>query len=869
MSSAEAAVSYSAQGEAIEGKALREFVARYTPSQGWDTVAILAAALAVVVWTVKAADWVDTPGMLALIVAASLAGLGLAKVRIAWPLSFLAGMAIGFLILLWQGAALTASQPVPDRLREVWTRLDDWWEAAVTGGISTDLLPLTLILLTLAWLLGFLSSYFLFRFGNVWVALVLTGVAIFTNLSFLPKDFTTRLLFMDVRVDVIFILFMFLAMLLVARISLLQRQDKWKLTRVSYTATSVGLVARATAGLSIVILVVAMIVPLRVYVSSAAVDAWNLGRTPVAGLEDEFARLFSGIASRKDLSGRFFGRTLPFQGKISFGGDIVMWANSDLATYWLSRTYSEYTSQGWIAGRTRSQDVVTDVAPPPPQESLQRVPMLQNIQLLFNSDDLLTGGNLEWISRNAEANILLPLSFEINMRSAARDWMLPVEVQELAKELRNTVGLSSSRFVESEIARLLPEDLRLLEIAREGGGRLSEVTLERKPPTIPDVVSWKFADRFDANDSYAVRTLVSTATNFDLLGAGSTYSGFIKDHYLQLPPSLPARVGELAAELTKDTETPIEKALAIQGHLRGDEYVYSQDIEKPPAGQDGVDHFLFETKTGYSDYFASAMTVMLRTVGVPARMAAGYAPGEAANLEGRRAVRDSDSHGWVQAYFPGHGWMDFEPTAKWPVSGRGSLEGPADGDNLNLPDIRGLPVPGAESDTLSIECLEAEMRGDFFLMLEECGDLGAPEPEETVLGAQAAPAIDGSLPGFLLPLGVVLALIAAAWLTAAFIWRRGLANVTVAEATYTKLSRFGTFAGIKRQPHETPHEYAFTLGNTVPAAATGAMGIAGVFAAGRYGKRDLSDDETEELATAWKGIRGTLLGRAFRRLWPL
>ena len=58
-------------------------------------------------------------------------------------------------------------------------------------------------------------------------------------------------------------------------------------------------------------------------------------------------------------------------------------------------------------------------------------------------------------------------------------------------------------------------------------------------------------------------------------------------------------------------------------------------------------------------------------------------------------MRDSDSHGWVQAYFPGHGWMDFEPTAKWPVSGRGSLEGPADGDNLNLPDIRGLPVPGA------------------------------------------------------------------------------------------------------------------------------------------------------------------------------
>lgn len=869
MSSAEGAVSYPSRRGVIEGTAVWEFIARYTPKQGWDTVAILAAALGVVVWTVKAADWVDTPGMLALIVAAALAGLGLAKVRMAWPLTLLAGLAIGFLILVWQAAALTASQPLLDRLREAWARLGDWWEAAVTGGISTDLLPFTLILLTMAWLLGFLSAFFLFRFGNVWPALVLTAVAIFTNLSFLPEYFTTRLLFFDVRIDVIFILFMFLAMLLMARISLLQRQDEWKSAGISYSATSVGLAARATAGLSLVILLAAMIVPMRVVVASVAVDLWNLGRSPVSGLEDEFARLFSGIVSRKNLSGRFFGRTLPFQGKISLGGDIVMWANSERPTYWLSRTYSEYTSEGWIAGMTRSQDVVPDVAPPPPQESLQRVPMLQNIQLLFDSDDLLTGGNVEWISRDAEVQILLPLSFDISMRSASRDWILPEEIQGLAKEMRDTVGLSASRFVESDIARMLPEDLRLVEIVREGGGRLGEVTLARKPPTVPDVVSWKFAERFDANDSYAVRTLVSDATNFDLLSAGPNYSGFIKDHYLQLPQSVPGRIGELAADLTADAETPVEKALAIQKYLRSEEYVYSQDIEKPPEGQDGVDYFLFETKTGYSDYFASAMAVMLRTVGVPARLAAGYAPGETENLEGRRAVRDSDSHGWVQVYFPAHGWMDFEPTAKWPVTGRGSLEAPGRQDASEVPSLEDFASSGAQDNQMSIECLEAEMRGDFFLMLEECGEIGAPEPEVAASGAAPPPPTESSLPGFLLPLAIVLAAVGALWLTAVYIWRRDLANATVAEATYTKLSRFGTFAGIKRQPHETPYDYAFALGNAVPAVAIGAMGIADVFSAGRYGRQDTSDEVTEELTAAWKGIRGTLLGRAFRRLIPL
>ena len=64
----------------------------------------------------------------------------------------------------------------------------------------------------------------------------------------------------------------------------------------------------------------------------------------------------------------------------------------------------------------------------------------------------------------------------------------------------------------------------------------------------------------------------------------------------------------------------------IQAYLRGPEFTYSQSIDAPPPDSDGVEWFLFESKTGYSDYFASSMTVMLRSIGVPARLAAGYSP---------------------------------------------------------------------------------------------------------------------------------------------------------------------------------------------------------------------------------------------------
>ncbi|WP_040285148.1 DUF4129 domain-containing transglutaminase family protein [Sporosarcina koreensis] len=136
--------------------------------------------------------------------------------------------------------------------------------------------------------------------------------------------------------------------------------------------------------------------------------------------------------------------------------------------------------------------------------------------------------------------------------------------------------------------------------------------------------------------------------------------------YLQLPAELPARVSDLAAELTKDAPSVYQKAQAIERYFGRSGFVYSRDnVAVPKEDDDYVDQFLFETKRGYCDNFSTSMVVMLRSAGIPARWVKGYAPGELKRDEDRKryySVTNNQAHSWVEAYMPGYGWMPFEPT---------------------------------------------------------------------------------------------------------------------------------------------------------------------------------------------------------------
>lgn len=141
--------------------------------------------------------------------------------------------------------------------------------------------------------------------------------------------------------------------------------------------------------------------------------------------------------------------------------------------------------------------------------------------------------------------------------------------------------------------------------------------------------------------------------------ASTDYPDDVKDLYLQLP-SLDPRVKDLAEQITAREQTPIDKTIAVESYLRT-RYAYTLNLTGKP-GSDAIAHFLFETRAGHCEYFASAMAIMLRTVGIPTREVNGFLPGEYNDLGEDYIVRASDAHSWVEVYFPGTGWLTFDPT---------------------------------------------------------------------------------------------------------------------------------------------------------------------------------------------------------------
>ncbi|MGA3602407.1 transglutaminase TgpA family protein [Lysinibacillus agricola] len=138
------------------------------------------------------------------------------------------------------------------------------------------------------------------------------------------------------------------------------------------------------------------------------------------------------------------------------------------------------------------------------------------------------------------------------------------------------------------------------------------------------------------------------------------------DRFLQLPNTLPQRVGDLATEITQDKASVYDQIKAVEKYFSTHGFRYDKtEVAIPAEDQDYVDQFLFDTKIGYCDNFSTSMVVLLRSVGIPARWVKGFAPGESGPMsDGLREYRitNDNAHSWVEAYVPGTGWMEFEPT---------------------------------------------------------------------------------------------------------------------------------------------------------------------------------------------------------------
>lgn len=362
--------------------------------------------------------------------------------------------------------------------------------------------------------------------------------------------------------------------------------------------------------------------------------------------------------------------------------------------------------------------------------------------------------------------------------------------------------------------------------------------------------------------SYAVSVGYSTATEDQLRAAGTAYPAWL-DPYRNFAGTYRSpgqadvvpltsfayrtkgtlqRIHDLAVQVTQGKDNPYDQATAIESYLRSS-YQYTLTPTVPPRDVDPLDYFLFTSKEGYCEYFASAMGDMLKSLGIPTRLVNGYGPGTFDEKLSKYVVRESDVHTWVEGYFPSYGWIPFEPT----------------------PDGTYFPIPRGSASAVCARDSEVCTTGDQAAGGADAGgvrgpDKGALDTGELGLGGGTfgQSPVPGGIPTVLVAL---VLLVAGTWLLVS----RYLRPRTVS-GVWRRTSLLSGLAGVKSQAGETPIEFGTRLAREIPEAATPARELAQNFAVAAYAPHDVAAATRTPVMAAWEELRPLLLRRVRGRV---
>lgn len=735
-------------------------LSRYT-GVTWETVITLAIVMVgflTVVRSIDSADWVaQMPSLYLIGFLGLMVGLVAAHSRIPALLAHLFALLIGVGGSLYViGGELRGS--LPDRTWEILDRLWLWGDAVVTGGISNDDIPFIVLVVAATYLAAYVAAWSIFRWYNAWLGLIPGGLALLTNISYLPGHHSMPLL-----------IYLFCAILLVARVNLLRNAREWRARNIRYPDFMSLTVLNITVWVALALLAAAWVLPVG-NGSGLLYSAWVKVTAPVAGPLNDLGRVFSGIDSKRGSQIHQFGSTLPLQGAIKLSSSQVLQVTASETGFLRAQVYDEYTAQGWKIGD--SAQITQDAWP-----------ALQPMQPTLDTLDQLRRPVSLQVTATKESNIVV------------------TDGQPLAVNIDTRVVFG---------------------------------------PGPADVTSVRPASKLGDEDQYRVDGTVSDASVNALRSVPQDYPNWVGP-YLQLPGDLPQRVRDKAQEVVQaaGAETPYDKASALEQFLRG----YSINLRIPAASpkEDSVDYFLFDAKEGYFDYHASAMVVMLRSLGIPSRIAVGYVIRGSDRVPGTNVyiVAEANSFAWPEVYFPGLGWVEFNPTPSEPPVVRSGIDTPF--------------TPGATS------------QGDFF-------DDAFFLPNDDALGLGAADAVDSLViqekSSFIstLTLSIILGVVAIVAASAGvfqYSWQHGLGRYSYPVQVWEKTLRLARWGRIRPRPQETPREVIARLQQEMPEVED--LDFLGEsYVRTRYGQKELTDEERQRLKGVWHQARNTLLARLLR-----
>ena len=348
----------------------------------------------------------------------------------------------------------------------------------------------------------------------------------------------------------------------------------------------------------------------------------------------------------------------------------------------------------------------------------------------------------------------------------------------------------------------------------------------------------------DGVNDYRVTALVPTRgdesdglTENRLRAASTDYPESIRNRYLEVAPDTFGPDSTLLLddiERLAGTTNPYDLAKVTRTILRDSgRYSYDTDVRELDCDEISIVECFARYRLGYCEYFATTMAMLLRELGVPTRYAKGFLPGDR-DPSGHETVRSANAHAWVEVYFPGYGWVDFDPTAG--------------GIAQDLPLPSGAIVPVTPRPSLSIVTPGPDESGDVFPSRPP----GTPGPIDPRGG-----------PGPYIAIGILL-LISMASL-AYIAWRRGPRRPMEPDVAWRGVLALARRFGFGPQPAQTVFEYAGALGEEVPQVRPELQTVARGKVEVAYGRRILPDDRLRSIADASRRLRVGLLRLAFRR----
>jgi transglutaminase-like putative cysteine protease len=371
----------------------------------------------------------------------------------------------------------------------------------------------------------------------------------------------------------------------------------------------------------------------------------------------------------------------------------------------------------------------------------------------------------------------------------------------------------------------------------------------------PLLVGLRAATSVSPGQGYQITAFISRATAAELKEAGTEYPDAIRAFYLN-DDRVTEQTRALARSIVEraDASSPYEMVEALATYLHGDaSFQYQTEVGPPDPDRDLVDFFLFDTergRIGYCEYYASAMAMMARSLGIPARVATGFAPGTFIG-NGTYQVRQKNAHAWAEIYFPGYGWQIFEATKSIDPVRRpqGSSTSQTDGGGGS-----GVATPRARAEFVNnFDPSLARVKGSFDSPVPGGLRAGETRPESETRGGNLV----------LILMLVIVAVGVAIWRLRRTqrLWR----YLAPGDRQWARLLVAADRAGIAQRPAETIYEYAGWLEEQLPQRRPEIRTIADGKVWQAYSGHGMTSAAIARIEAAWVRLRWPITRLAVRR----